>query len=702
MMIKDCKTAYLLGDKNWYPFQSIQLKKQLDFAHDFAAHFNDDEIQHCSHIETHGFKTCPRGWDGVQIKNYLSNLSTIKQKKGNFLELCRRTLLMHDLFKLNEPMVLRLFLEKGVYLGGTPGFPPFLQLFCYYTKSFTKKYNSLFTNTTTAAKRHFKYDVKQLEKSIMLLDEYECDFSAKIWYKDMRGLHKEHATRMIFEELCASITSPILFDVLMRALINRKNNSNYTRQMVNKALKEASIMANHEIVKYLVMHFGDKIDRHAPVVCPLHFAVQGGSLKCVEHLIDSLSSLTCESLIAFPLSRHSNDRLALKGTAYECAKAITRSAFCIEFEEWSEYAEIIDTLKNREQEKREAKKKKKKNTKKNSKAFDPTDKENHEENHIANYEQQQQQQRPNGMSKLFENDLEGLQETFAQFKASGLVATQKPAQKTRSIQTCVTTKEKSVQTISDDSIIRQLEQKDKKINELEKALLKARKQVEKNAKLEKEVTELKAQTSRQAKDLENYKLTKKRHKEQIDSILLKSEETENVLLVEKRENKQLKQRTGDLEGALKALKEKVMSSSSIDSQLQLQIEENSKLKDNYVRVVKEMKKLKDDNDELHGRYKEKSEKLNDAKQVLKESYDEALRLETMVKMYPDKSKMFQMSKELLILQEKIQNRNEFENNGVEAESTVMLDEQYYKQPSKTTHSPVFGLIQRGATKTMAK
>ena len=36
----------------------------------------------------------------------------------------------------------------------------------------------------------------------------------------------------------------------MKALINRKNNSNYTRQMVNKALKEASIMANHEIVKF--------------------------------------------------------------------------------------------------------------------------------------------------------------------------------------------------------------------------------------------------------------------------------------------------------------------------------------------------------------------------------------------------------------------------------------------------------------------
>ena len=46
-MIKDCKTAYLLGDKHWYPYQSIQLKKQLDFATDFAAHFNDDEIKHC-------------------------------------------------------------------------------------------------------------------------------------------------------------------------------------------------------------------------------------------------------------------------------------------------------------------------------------------------------------------------------------------------------------------------------------------------------------------------------------------------------------------------------------------------------------------------------------------------------------------------------------------------------------------------------
>ena len=32
-------------------------------------------------------------------------------------------------------------------------------------------------------------------------------------------------------------------------------------------------MANHEIVKYLVMHYNDKIDRQ--IQCPLHYAVQG-------------------------------------------------------------------------------------------------------------------------------------------------------------------------------------------------------------------------------------------------------------------------------------------------------------------------------------------------------------------------------------------------------------------------------------------
>ena len=65
---------------------------------------------------------------------------------------------------------------------------------------------------------------------------------------------------------------------------------------------------------------------------------------------------------------------------------------------------------------------------------------------------------------------------------------------------------------------------------------------------------------------------------------MKSEETENVLLVEKRENKQLKQRQVELEGTVKTLSDKIMSSSSIDAQLQLQIEENNKLKVVFLKI----------------------------------------------------------------------------------------------------------------------
>ena len=60
--------------------------------------------------------------------------------------------------------------------------------------------------------------------------------------------------------------------------------------------------------------------------------------------------------------------------------------------------------------------------------------------------------------------------------------------------------------------------------------------------------------------------------------MLKTEETENVLLVEKKENKYLKQRNGELEGQNKILQNKIMSTSSADTQLQMQIEENNKLK----------------------------------------------------------------------------------------------------------------------------
>ena len=86
------------------------------------------------------------------------------------------------------------------------------------------------------------------------------------------------------------------------------------------------------------------------------------------------------------------------------------------------------------------------------------------------------------------------------------------AQKDRGLQTSVTSKEKGIQTSSDDTLIKQLDLKDKKISELERSLLKAKKQIEKNSKLEKEVADLKAQNLRQAKELESEKRTKKKYK----------------------------------------------------------------------------------------------------------------------------------------------------------------------------------------------
>ena len=60
--------------------------------------------------------------------------------------------------------------------------------------------------------------------------------------------------------------------------------------------------------------------------------------------------------------------------------------------------------------------------------------------------------------------------------------------------------------------------------------------------------------------------------------MLKSEEAENVLLVEKKENKQLRTRNGELEVMNKSLREKLVTNSTVDSQLKLLIDENNKLK----------------------------------------------------------------------------------------------------------------------------
>ena len=66
--------------------------------------------------------------------------------------------------------------------------------------------------------------------------------------------------------------------------------------------------------------------------------------------------------------------------------------------------------------------------------------------------------------------------------------------------------------------------------------------------------------------------------------MLKSEEAENVLLVEKKENKQLRTRNGELEIMNKSLREKIMTNSTVDSQLKLLIDENNKLKVSSIRL----------------------------------------------------------------------------------------------------------------------
>ena len=71
----------------------------------------------------------------------------------------------------------------------------------------------------------------------------------------------------------------------------------------------------------------------------------GGSLKCVEMLIDSLNSLTKEFTIEFPNHKvesdwtasyeaeaHSGVMLKITGTPFECAKSITQTQYSIDFE----------------------------------------------------------------------------------------------------------------------------------------------------------------------------------------------------------------------------------------------------------------------------------------------------------------------------------------------------------------------------------
>ena len=72
----------------------------------------------------------------------------------------------------------------------------------------------------------------------------------------------------------------------------------------------------------------------------------------------------------------------------------------------------------------------------------------------------------------------------------------------------------------------------------------------------------------------------------------------------------------------------------------------------------EAKKGKREKEDFGQKFREQTKKLNSVKKILEDSYREALQLDTMIKMYPDKLKLYQMSEEISTLRSKIRNMTE--------------------------------------------
>ena len=72
----------------------------------------------------------------------------------------------------------------------------------------------------------------------------------------------------------------------------------------------------------------------------------------------------------------------------------------------------------------------------------------------------------------------------------------------------------------------------------------------------------------------------------------------------------------------------------------------------------EAKKGKREKEDFGQKFREQTKKLNSVKKILEDSYREALQLDTMIKMYPDKLKLYQMSEEISSLRSKIRNMTE--------------------------------------------
>ena len=92
----------------------------------------------------------------------------------------------------------------------------------------------------------------------------------------------------------------------------------------------------------------------------------------------------------------------------------------------------------------------------------------------------------------------------------------------------------------------------------------------------------------------------------------------------------------------------------------------------------EAKKGKREKEDFGQKFREQTKKLNSVKKILEDSYREALQLDTMIKMYPDKLKLYQMSEEISSLRSKIRNMTEeYERKNDFEEVSYQLKVIYY-------------------------
>jgi seryl-tRNA synthetase len=132
----------------------------------------------------------------------------------------------------------------------------------------------------------------------------------------------------------------------------------------------------------------------------------------------------------------------------------------------------------------------------------------------------------------------------------------------------VNAKEKGVQTIGVDTLSKHVEQRDRKIVELEKNQKVLKKQSEKCAKLDKDLTETKSIVLRQSKELESLKVHKKRIKEQnerIEELTRKLEDSDRNMAEEKKISKSLKTQQNDSNSIIRELRNQLANIPSISS-----------------------------------------------------------------------------------------------------------------------------------------